>query len=82
MTSTHPLSQNSAQGTKPVDIAESARRAQIAGADSFPPERTDEKVLEAGMDVKPLSEVERLKATKAFIKSGIGACVAGDNTET
>lgn len=66
---------NDSHNTKPQDTAiEVARtgehQANAGHADPFPPEGTDEKLLETGNNrPRALSESDRVKATRAAIAS-------------
>lgn len=56
-----------------ADVSQDAENKQVRGQpDPFPPEGTDEKIISpAGEGEKPLSEKDRLRATKAVITHGI-----------
>lgn len=54
--------------TDPVNIARTSTEKNPSDVDAFPPEGTDEKVLEKHAE-KPLSEKERLRATRAALNA-------------
>lgn len=54
---------------KSVEVSQTAERDQATRhADPFPPEGTDEKTLPGAPGQKPLSEADRVAATRAVIK--------------
>ena len=58
-----------ANNRKSVEVSQTAERDQANNrADPFPPEGTDEKSLPGGGAQTPLSEADRMAATRAAIK--------------
>jgi len=57
-------------GQSPVAVAETAERQADAGnPDPFPPEGTDEKLVDPGTAPSVLKESDRVRATQAAIAS-------------